>query len=276
MAAATGAFPVNPAGGYVLPPGTPVPGAPPAAGWEVGMLRGCVCEALAANFTGPAAFNFARPAGYACAEYACPGGPDPSDAHAFDAAADTWEVQRLTCTLDAAAAPLGRLYFGFRGGSGALSIRTDGYVFDRDKPLAASLQDKFTLEAAFTLVPGLRPVVLAPDPPGAVAPRVCDAGGSASVLVTFTGHPGPQPLLTVELNSAAAVQAAAPGGGRVAVERVRAGTGAYIPCNSRGACDRATGRCACQPGFSSSDGAGNPGQTGDCGFRENAAAPPGT
>lgn len=275
MADVNAAYPVDAAGGYVLPAGT-LTDAPAATGWEAGILRGCVCEALAANFTGPAAFNFARPAGYACAGLACPGGPDPSDPRAFDDSAATWEVQRLTCTLNATAEPLGRLYFSFRGGTGSLSIRTDGFVFDRDKPAIASLQDKFTLESALALVPGLRPFELAPDPPRARAPQVCDATGATSVVITLAGHPGPQPLIDVILNTAAAFQAGAPGGGNVTVTRERRGSGAYVPCNNRGRCDREAGRCACQDGFSSSDGAGGPGQTGDCGYRENAVAPPGS
>ena len=45
------------------------------------------------------------------------------------------------------------------------------------------------------------------------------------------------------------------------------GTTENVPCNNRGICQTITGTCSCFAGWSSSDGEGNMGYTGDCGFR---------
>jgi hypothetical protein len=45
------------------------------------------------------------------------------------------------------------------------------------------------------------------------------------------------------------------------------GTTENLPCNNRGLCDEASGKCQCFKTWSSSDGRGGPGDTGDCGYR---------
>lgn len=47
------------------------------------------------------------------------------------------------------------------------------------------------------------------------------------------------------------------------------GTTENAVCNNRGLCDTATGKCVCFPTWSSSDGEGNQGNFGDCGFRND-------
>jgi hypothetical protein len=43
------------------------------------------------------------------------------------------------------------------------------------------------------------------------------------------------------------------------------GSKASIECSGRGKCIRATGQCKCYQGYTSSDGDGRPGTSGDCG-----------
>jgi hypothetical protein len=46
------------------------------------------------------------------------------------------------------------------------------------------------------------------------------------------------------------------------------GTKGAVECSNRGLCDTETGQCTCFPGYSSSDGAGGPGDRGDCGHKD--------
>ena len=41
----------------------------------------------------------------------------------------------------------------------------------------------------------------------------------------------------------------------------------YVECSNRGTCDYTTGTCTCYNGFKSSDGYGNSGTIGDCGYQ---------
>jgi hypothetical protein len=54
---------------------------------------------------------------------------------------------------------------------------------------------------------------------------------------------------------------------RLEIERVHTSDpGEVYECSGHGNCDYRTGHCHCYPGYASSDGNGNPGTRGDCGF----------
>ncbi len=103
------------------------------------------------------------------------------------------------------------------------------------------------------------------------AAAVCSTGG-VTARVTFTHQHGDIPvLLPRAVSSAALTLAVASDGATSGVggsASVR-GTKEDEPCNNRGLCDAAVGRCTCtsagQP-FASSDGAGASGTSDDCGY----------
>jgi hypothetical protein len=53
------------------------------------------------------------------------------------------------------------------------------------------------------------------------------------------------------------------------VSENKAGTKEDLECNGRGACSSATGVCTCDALFETSDGQGNAGYLGDCGYTPN-------
>jgi hypothetical protein len=64
----------------------------------------------------------------------------------------------------------------------------------------------------------------------------------------------------------------ATGAGTTASAPSVAGTKENALCSARGACDRATGLCACFAGFGASDGRGGAGDTPDCGYNSGVVA----
>lgn len=50
------------------------------------------------------------------------------------------------------------------------------------------------------------------------------------------------------------------------------GTREYVTCSDHGICDHSSGRCNCFDGYKSSDGLGNSGSIGDCGYNYNSTA----
>lgn len=250
--------------------------------WDAfGLVRGCQCEAVPPVFAPPFALNFAYRTGYSCQELTCPGGPDPQDPRAYDGVDEWWEVQTLQCTLDSQAGALaarGRITFTWRNVSSVTGIRLDAFVYDKDRPGDPTVQDRASLEQSLSRVAGLAPfslqVINSPTPE---RPQFCDPTGQTIVAVTFVAHHGDQPLIDIVADTQA-LTGAQPGLVPVQAVEVRKGLGRFpgdkwYECNRRGVCNRLTGQCTCQPGYSSSDGYGNRGQLGDCGYNSVAKRP---
>lgn len=88
---------------------------------------------------------------------------------------------------------------------------------------------------------------------------VCDSSFYTNITVHFLTETGSLPLLKVVDNT---LDSSA----KISVGRRRASRGLVYECAGNGLCDRSTGICHCFPGYGSSDGFGNQGTHGDCGY----------
>ena len=212
--------------------------------WDARMVHGCHCGGGALSYVGPKRHHWVQVEGWRCSHKHCPAGEDPKAL-----VKSTWgtlghEVQTITCT---GAAGDGFVRIGFRNS-------TTPWL-DADAPTsdAHTVQGGSTLsvQAALNALPPLFGVSVSSDDG-----TLCAVGGATST-VTFLGLHGANPgLLTVEGNGTLS---------GLAVVRASQGTLNSYECNRRGACNHATGRCTCLPGYGSSNGNGTAGDKGDCG-----------
>lgn len=174
--------------------------------------------------------------GIDCSQRECPKGDDPMTTGQVNA------VQTLTCTCNACT------------GTFALSFR--GRITVNLAPTAAATD----LDAALEALDNIYGVTVA-------GTTLCSTGGSTTT-VTFTNNPGNLPNLQV-LNNLS-------NGAAVTVTTTTTGMRENVYCSNHGTCDFSTGICKCAVGFTGSDGAGNQGKRGDCGFLSSAGACPST
>ena len=286
---------------------TPAPAFVYASPWDAGIIRGCVCAGLpgGAFYRGPYAHNWGIGGGLGCrAALPCPGGSDPlasKGVYAPTAAPGfvrprRTATQRLTCALGGAAnALIGKLTLRFRGEK-TRPLASYAHIFDSQVPNAveytrggASLEmELYSLRTLGVFsIKVMRKGGLIDDLDfndtswrvvdtfAGFPSSLCASNGSFAVDITFAGMgAAPPPLLRADVD---AVGRAA--GGWATVEAVQepdaAAADDWKECNGRGVCDGGTGTCTCAAGFSSSDGTGAPGQTGDCGFEQRAWRPNG-
>ena len=102
--------------------------------------------------------------------------------------------------------------------------------------------------------------------------------GRTFVKIVFTHNAGDLPALIPDV-SKLELPLNSPGGGVVNIFTDGAyadsknliasmsGTTENLECNGRGLCDHSNGKCQCFDGYSSSDGSGLIGDSGDCGYR---------
>ncbi|RHY95530.1 hypothetical protein DYB37_007113 [Aphanomyces astaci] len=117
-----------------------------------------------------------------------------------------------------------------------------------------------TLQAAIVSMATVTDVTVSYSQPGNGA---C-VGGNV-ITVTFTQEFGNLPRLQV-LDQNLRLNGVTRAGLTPIATKVQNGTKENAVCSNHGTCDGATGVCTCGFGFASSNGYGDPGQRGDCGF----------
>ena len=108
---------------------------------------------------------------------------------------------------------------------------------------------------AFTVVGD----VLAEKDSGNSGDSICAVGAANTVFITFITELGYIPLVSVWENNL-------DGAASVTITQIQNATGVLKECAGRGDCDRSSGKCKCWAYRTSSDGIGNQGTRGDCGF----------
>jgi hypothetical protein len=171
--------------------------------------------------------------GYDCSLRVCPFGDNPSTRSQVD------EIQRITCqddTMD------GNIVFSFR------QQNTEPLL-----PTATRADVKAALEA-------LNNIDTVNVDYGTISniDSLCTPGAVNSFLISFRTEHGDLPALIPQSENIDIIL----------VDEYRKGTKENWECSGCGLCDRNSGNCNCFSGYGSSDGMGNKGIKGDCGFIE--------
>jgi hypothetical protein len=188
--------------------------------------------------------------GYDCSKMDCPKGDDP-DTFGYN------EVQKISCSATA-----GGFYLQFRE-------NTTEWInwWDTANTLETKLEGILTVgnisvtyynDTANNLSGGHgRPQ----DPKG-----LCN---TTYVEIEFLSELGDLPMLkvygsTLEKKHGLSTLASIP---KINVTETQQGTKENVECSAHGYCNADIGMCTCEAGYYSSDGQGNPGHRGDCGFK---------
>ena len=218
--------------------------------WDYDMIQGCDCST--GYYMGPYVGAISDYRAYdcslrkcigliICAGYllgsgivSCPYGDDPVTTGKVN------EKQTITCTAD--------------GGTFTVTFRQQTTASIAWNANAAAVQT--ALEALSSITSATVTYST-----GSVA---CSTSG-VIITVEFTYEFGDLPPMTVVSTSLTISF----GSVALTVAESVKGTKDNLECSRRGLCDRTTGKCACYDGFLSSDGAGNVGTRGDCGYRSS-------
>ncbi|KAJ1442072.1 hypothetical protein B484DRAFT_356613 [Ochromonadaceae sp. CCMP2298] len=202
-------------------------------GWDADKIYGCYCEA--------------GWEGVACEKRSCPVGPDPTRAV-------NHEVQLIDCRCHGTTCQ-GGLHISFR------NQQTPFIPYDASEELVAFRIRQFTeMESvSVRLVEG---------------DKLCSEQGSVTRIEITLPH-GPQPDFSVvavaglKSHPAKKIQVIAGGKHSQLNTLIFSQRGAIssVECSDRGRCNYLTGVCRCYDGFRSSDGLGEIGSRGDCGYR---------
>ena len=197
--------------------------------WDAHKIYGCLCDD---NFSGPH-----------CDDRKCPSGDDVLTTGQVD------ETQEIYCQCPGTCSGTFRLKF-------------------RGKVTGAIAWDATigTITTALQKIKSIRKVTVTM---ALSATAACSVGGT-STLVAFNTESGDVPAMTIVRSTVASTGTLVHlvgsggtdvGGGALSVT----GTKENAPCNNRGFCGLG-GICKCEEHFSSSNGEGGVGATGDCGY----------
>jgi hypothetical protein len=177
--------------------------------------------------------------GYDCSVRNCPVGDDPLTSSQLN------DVQLLECYAD-----FGTFTLSY-GRETTVPISVDASVTDVTKTINA-----------LSSLHGQQPKVSVSWTAG--VDRACISTGN-NIQVTFLQDFGDLPLLLPDGSNLG--QTSASDTPLITSQKVVTGTKESDVCSNHGICDETNGICKCLSGWTTSDGYGNAGKRGDCGFR---------